>query len=77
MAYGSSGEEDIERIIRSILSRHSKGMEFKELREYLEQVGIYVDGYILRKIIADMIRSGVLCKEILSNKRRFVLKLCM
>lgn len=72
----SFSEEDVVRLIKAIISQSSDGLEFEELRDYLELKGVYVDSYILRKIIAKMIRENIVCKEVSSVKKRFLLKLC-
>ncbi len=61
----------IKKHIIEILSTH-KGITFDELREELERHGIYVDALIVRKILAEMIRSGEVEKVVDEKRRRLV-----
>ncbi|MEM0371732.1 MAG: hypothetical protein QXG46_01965 [Ignisphaera sp.] len=73
----SYSRKDVEKFIIEILTRYSdNGILFEELRNELESMGIYIDGLFLRKTIADMIRNGIICKEVSSSKKRFYLILC-
>jgi len=62
--------------IKEILSETREGLRFEEVRDRLESTGIYVDGYILRKIVAEMVREKVICKEVSPTKRKLLLRLC-
>ncbi|MEM1644799.1 MAG: hypothetical protein QXL96_02830 [Ignisphaera sp.] len=72
----SFSREDVEKLIKQILSIAFKGLTFEEIRNHLELKGIYIDGFELRKIIADMVRNNILCKEVLLDRRKFLFKLC-
>jgi hypothetical protein len=58
------------------LQKHTEGIVFDELRKDLEMQGIYVDGVMLRKIVADLIKEKIVCKEPSPKLRKMVLKLC-
>ncbi|MEM1525931.1 MAG: hypothetical protein QW775_05940 [Ignisphaera sp.] len=68
--------KDVEILVKQTLSTASKGLTFEEIRSYLELKRVYVDGLELRKIIADMVRDNVLCKEVSPNRRKLLIKLC-
>jgi hypothetical protein len=72
----SSVEDTLKRKILDILQKHAEGIIFDELREDMEKQGIYVDGIMLRKIVADLIREKIVCKEPSPKLRKMVLKLC-
>lgn len=72
----SSVESTLKRKILDILQKHAEGIIFDELREDLENQGIYVDGVMLRKIVADLIRGKIICKEPSPKLRKMILKLC-
>lgn len=72
----SFSRKDVEKLVKQILSTTSEGLTFEEIRNYLELKGVYIDGLELRKIVADMIRSNTLCKEVSSNRKKLLLKLC-
>lgn len=69
-------EEDVEKVIKSILMNSLDGLEFEELRDRLEDIGLYVDNYQLRKIIVNMIKNGLICKKVSAIKKKLLLKLC-
>ena len=72
----SSVESTLKSKILDILQKHAEGIIFDELREDLENQGIYVDGITLRKIVADLIRGKIICKEPSPKLRKMILKLC-
>ncbi|NPA97037.1 MAG: hypothetical protein GXO32_05495 [Crenarchaeota archaeon] len=50
---------------------------FDELRDEIERRGIFIDSRVLRSVVADLVRSRVLCKEWDPNAKRFRLLLCI
>ncbi len=72
----SSVEGTLKRRVLDILQKHTEGIVFDELRKDLEMQGIYVDGVMLRKIVADLIKEKIVCKEPSPKLRKMVLKLC-
>lgn len=69
----SSSNLDIKDLIIKLISRYEV-KTFFELRNMLEASGITVDPLVLRTIIADMVREGLLKKEVSSNSKRFLFK---
>ncbi|MDK6028702.1 hypothetical protein QPL79_04945 [Ignisphaera sp. 4213-co] len=70
-------ETELRTLIKKVLARNPNGLTFDYLRNELEEIEmIYVDGTKLRKIIAEMIREGTICKEPSPQLKKFVLKLC-
>ncbi len=67
--------DSIDRIVLEIVK--SKKPSLDELREELESRGLYLDGRELRKVVAEMVRMGVLCKVWDPSRRRFRLHLCI
>lgn len=72
----SFSEEDVENMVKQILQQFSEGLTFEELRDRLENRGVYVDGLRLRRMLSRMIRLGVVCKRASSTKRKLLLELC-
>jgi len=46
-------------------------LEFVEIRNCLERRGMYVDGVVLRKVVAELVRRGLLCREVSRNRILF------
>ena len=65
---------DLEKLVVEILRSGSR--TFDELREELWNRSIYVDGLVLRKVVAELVRRRVVCKEPCPERRRFLLRLC-
>ncbi len=65
MSLNSSSIRDL---IIKLFSEHGI-MRFHELKEMLEVLGIVVDAVELRTLIADMVREGLLHKEVGSGLR--------
>lgn len=73
----SSVEEFLKRKIIEILKQQHEGLVFDSLREVLEEKeGVYVEGMLIRRIVADMVREGLICREPSATLRRMLLKLC-
>jgi len=73
----SSAEEFLRKKIVEVLKAHCEGLVFDKLREVLEErEGVYVDGVLLRRVVAIMIREGTICKEPSALIKRMLLKLC-
>ena len=68
---GSSLEETVVGIVRELKPT------MDELRDELERRGIHLDGRVLRKVVANLVRAGVLCKEWDPGSKRFRLHLCV
>lgn len=69
-------KKDVEKVIMQILASRKDGLTFEELRESLEYNGYYLDGLILRKFIAHLIRSNNICKVPSEKGKKLVLVLC-
>jgi len=73
----SSVEEFLKRKIIEILKQRREGLVFDNLREVLEEKeGVYVEGMLIRRIVADMVREGLICREPSATLRRMLLRLC-
>lgn len=59
-----------------ILVDHRDGLTFEELRDHLEVNGYYIDGLILRKIVARLILNNTICKVPSKEKKKLLLILC-
>ncbi|MEM0361542.1 MAG: hypothetical protein QXH57_01440 [Sulfolobales archaeon] len=70
MSLNDSDIKDL--IIKLILQREVK--TFYELKTVLEASGITLDPLTLRSIIADMVREGLLKKEVSTNSKKFLFK---
>jgi hypothetical protein len=67
----------LKRKIIEILKQQHEGLVFDSLREVLEEKeGVYVEGMLIRRIVADMVREGLICREPSATLRRMLLKLC-
>ncbi len=62
-----------ERIISHLSSR--KNLSFDELRDLLEDEGIYMDGRCLRKYIASLVREGAIVKKPDRERNKLLLSL--
>ena len=58
-------------MVTKILSCVEGSKEFVEIRDCLESKGLFIDGLALRKIIAALVRSGILCREVRRNRVLF------
>jgi len=77
MNFVSSVEEFLKRKIIEILKQQREGLVFDSLREVLEEKeGVYVEGMLIRRIVADMVREGLICREPSATLRRMLLRLC-
>jgi hypothetical protein len=77
MNFVSSVEEFLKRKIIEILKQRHEGLVFDNLREVLEEKeGVYVEGMLIRRIVADMVREGLICREPSATLRRMLLRLC-
>ena len=77
MNFVSSVEEFLKRKIIEILKQRHEGLVFDSLREVLEEKeGVYVEGMLIRRIVADMVREGLICREPSATLRRMLLRLC-
>jgi len=77
MNFVSSVEEFLKRKIIEILKQRREGLVFDNLREVLEEKeGVYVEGMLIRRIVADMVREGLICREPSATLRRMLLRLC-
>lgn len=73
----NSAEANLRRILIEIIARKPEGITFDALRDELEsEEGIYIDGVKLRKIVAEMIREGIVCKEPSSELKKMLMKIC-
>lgn len=57
------------------LIRNRGALSFDELRAGLEEQGVYIDGKVLRGVVADLLREGILYKEPSASRRKMLLKL--
>lgn len=62
---------DRDEILAKILACIEGEREFVEIRDCLENDGVFLDGLELRKIIAELVRSGILCREVKRNRVLF------
>jgi len=67
-------QDEVRKNVINIL-RMRGSLTFDELRMALEDMGIYIDGRILRSIVASLIRAGLVTKIPDSSRRKFLLKL--
>jgi hypothetical protein len=67
---------NVEKTVIEILSKNENGLSFEELRELLEKNGYYLNGLMLRKIIAKLINSGIICKIPSEKRKKLLLILC-
>ncbi len=67
-------ELDLEKLILEIVE--NRALSFDELRDELEAQGIYIDGRILRKVVAELIRRRMLCKTPSAERRKLLLHIC-
>ena len=66
---------DLARVVIEIV--REKRPTFDELRDEVERRGIFLDSRVLRSVVADLVRSKVLCKEWDPSAKRFRLLLCI
>lgn len=69
----SSNNSGIKDLIIKLISQYEV-KTFYELRTMLEASGITIDPVVLRTIIADMVRGGLLKKEVSSSSKKFLFK---
>jgi len=67
---------NVEKTVIEILSKNENGLSFEELRELLEENGYYLNGLMLRKIIAKLINNGIICKIPSEKRKKLLLTLC-
>jgi len=67
-------ELDLEELIFKIV--RDRAVSFDELRDELEAWGVYIDGRVLRKVVAELVRRGVLCKTPSAERRKLLLHAC-
>ena len=71
-------ENVIREIVKSVLAEKRDFITFDDLRSIIEDVkNIYIDGVKLRKVVADMVREGIICKEPSAERRKLLFKLCI
>jgi hypothetical protein len=80
MRKGSDICEEALNILRdklvSLITNSRSGYTFDELRELLENEGIYIDGLCLRKILSDLLRKDLIKKCLSEEKHnKFVFKI--
>jgi len=63
--------EELEVAILRLLETLEVG-SFKDLAEGLEREGYVINRLVLRKVISDMLRSGVIVKDKHPSKPRFI-----
>lgn len=68
---------ELKGLVVAALERLARRVSFEELRDFLEAgMGVYVDGLLLRKVVAEMVRGGELCKEVSAERHKLLLRLC-
>ncbi len=67
-------ELDLEKLVLEVVG--GRALSFDELRDELEAQGIYIDGRVLRKVVAELVRRGVLCKTPSAERRKLLLHIC-
>jgi len=71
---GEISEAELEKLVLEIIG--TSALSFDELRERIEDRGVYLDGRILRRVVAELIRRGILCKTPFPERRKLLLHLC-
>ncbi|HIP57399.1 MAG TPA: hypothetical protein EYH02_04960 [Ignisphaera aggregans] len=67
-------EAELEKLVLEIIG--TSALSFDELRERIEDRGVYLDGRVLRRVVAELVRRGVLCKTPFPERRKLLLHLC-
>lgn len=65
---------NIKELIIKFLTRNEL-RNFHELREYLETLNVVIGAVELRALIAEMLREGLLIKEVESSSKKFRIQL--
>lgn len=65
---------NIKELIIEFLTRNEL-RNFHELREYLETLNVVIGAVELRALIAEMLREGLLIKEVESSSKKFRIQL--
>ncbi len=72
----SISEDIVKKVIIEILRTRPR-LSFEEIRDIIENdYGLYMDGLMLRKIMANLITKGIICKIPSEERKKLLLTLC-